>query len=91
MRNNTTTKPLNQNKMKTAMQEVFSELEKLHPQLFNVYTQEGRDFLNHFHKFLEIEKQQIMKAVFDSMGTNIDPNMGRAEQYYNETYKNTKE
>ena len=34
-----------------------------------------------------IEKQQIMKAVFDSMGTNMDPNMGRAEQYYNETYK----
>ncbi|MCF8255025.1 MAG: hypothetical protein K9J84_10660 [Bacteroidia bacterium] len=38
-------------------------------------------------KAKEIEKQQIMKAVFDSMGTNIDPNMGRAEQYYNETYK----
>jgi hypothetical protein len=74
--------------MKTAVQEVFSELEKLHPQLFNVYTQEGRDFLNHFHKFLEIEKQQIIKAVYDSMGTNIDPNMGRAEQYYNEIYKN---
>jgi hypothetical protein len=34
----------------------------------------------------EIEKQQIMKAVFDSMGTNIDPNLGRAELYYNETY-----
>ena len=34
-----------------------------------------------------IEKQQIMKAVYDSMGTNIDPNMGRAEQYYNEIYK----
>jgi hypothetical protein len=34
----------------------------------------------------ELEKQQIMKAVFDSMGTNLDPNMGRAEQYYNETY-----
>jgi len=39
----------------------------------------------------EMEKQQIMKAVYDSMGTNLDPNMGRAEQYYNETYKNTKE
>jgi hypothetical protein len=38
-------------------------------------------------KAKEIEKQQIMKAVFDSMGTNLDPNMGRAEQYYNETYK----
>jgi len=73
---------------KTALQEVFSELEKLHPQLFNVYTQEGRDFLNHFHKFLELEKQQIVKAVYDSMGTNLDPNMGRAEQYYNETYNN---
>jgi hypothetical protein len=36
-----------------------------------------------------MEKQQIMKAVYDSMGTNFDPNMGRAEQYYNETFKNT--
>jgi hypothetical protein len=36
----------------------------------------------------EMEKQQIMKAVYDSMGTNLDPNMGRAEQYYNEIYKN---
>jgi hypothetical protein len=34
----------------------------------------------------EMEKKQIMKAVYDSMGTNFDPNMGRAEQYYNETY-----
>jgi hypothetical protein len=37
-------------------------------------------------KAKEMEKQQIMKAVFDSMGTNIDPNLGRAELYYNETY-----
>jgi hypothetical protein len=37
-------------------------------------------------KAKEIEKQQIMKAVYESMGTNLDPNMGRAEQYYNETY-----
>lgn len=35
----------------------------------------------------EMEKEQIMKAVYDSMGTNFDPNMGRAEQYYLETYK----
>jgi hypothetical protein len=34
----------------------------------------------------ELFKQQIMKAVYDSMGTNFDPNMGRAELYYNETY-----
>jgi hypothetical protein len=43
---------------KTAVQEVFSELEKLHPQLFNVYTTEGKEFLNHFYKFLAIEKEQ---------------------------------
>ena len=34
----------------------------------------------------QMEKEQIMQAVYDSMGTNFDPNMGRAEQYYNETY-----
>jgi len=35
----------------------------------------------------EMEKQQIMNAVYDSMGTNFDPNMGRAELYYNTTFK----
>jgi hypothetical protein len=44
---------------KTAVQEVFSELEKLHPQLFNVYTTEGKEFINHFHKYLAIEKEQM--------------------------------
>lgn len=38
----------------------------------------------------QMEKEQIMKAVYDSMGTNFDPNMGRAELYYNETYGKTK-
>ena len=33
-----------------------------------------------------MEKQQIMQAVYDGMGTNFDPNMGRAEQYYIETF-----
>jgi hypothetical protein len=33
-----------------------------------------------------LEKQQIMEAVYDSMGTNFDPNIGRAELYYNEKY-----
>lgn len=36
----------------------------------------------------QIEKEQIMKAVYDSMGTNFDPNWGRAELYYNETFGN---
>ena len=37
-------------------------------------------------QLLEMEKEQIIKAVYDSMGTNFDPNMGRAEQYYKEKY-----
>jgi hypothetical protein len=36
-----------------------------------------------------MEKQQIMKAVYDGMGRNFDPNMGRAELYYNETFNTT--
>jgi hypothetical protein len=27
-----------------------------------------------------------MEAVYEGMGTNFDPNMGRAEQYYNKKY-----
>ena len=50
--------------MKTAIQEVFSDLEKLHPNLFNIYTTEGKEFVNHFHKYLKIEKQQIVDAWF---------------------------
>ncbi len=74
--NNTTTKPLNQNKMKTAVEWLVERL-----------AENGIIHSSDISKAKEIEKQQIMKAVFDSMGTNLDPNMGRAEQYYNETYK----
>jgi hypothetical protein len=33
-----------------------------------------------------MEKEQIEDAAYEFMGTNFDPNKGRAEQYYNETY-----
>jgi hypothetical protein len=39
-------------------------------------------------KAKQMEKEQIMEAVYDSMGTNFDPNMGRAELYYKEKYGN---
>ena len=39
-----------------------------------------------FNQAKEMEKEQIMKAVYDGMKSNFDPNMGRAELYYNETY-----
>ena len=74
--------------MKTAVQEVFSDLEKLHPQLFNVYTTEGKEFINHFHKYLAVEKEQIKNAY--SFGIQDEYVIG-SEQYYNETFKNTEQ
>jgi len=47
------------------------------------------DLIELLDKAKQMEKQQIMKAVYDSMGTNFDPNMGRAEQYFNEMYIST--
>jgi hypothetical protein len=40
----------------------------------------------HIEKAKQMEKEQIVKAVYDSMGNNFDPNMGRAEMYYKENY-----
>ena len=68
--------------MRTAVQQVFSDLEEMHPQLFNVYTTEGKEFINHFHKYLAIEREQIIKAYeYTAIGTS---NYG--EQYYKETF-----
>ena len=62
--------------MKTAVQWLINEINEKHFFLFSKLGEQA----------LKIEKEQIMKAVYDSMGTNFDPNMGRAELYYNENY-----
>lgn len=49
----------------TAVQQVFSDLEKLQPHLFNMHSVEGREFVNHFHKYLAVEKQQMMQCYED--------------------------
>jgi hypothetical protein len=69
--------------MKTAVQAVFSELEELHPNLFNVNTTEGKEFINHFHKFLSMEKEQIENAF--SYG-QFDLGM-EADEYYKHIFK----
>ena len=74
--------------MKTALQEAFSDLEKLHPQLFNVYTTEGKEFINHFHKYLEMEKEQMRNASCPYIGGWEDDEF---EYWYNETFKNWKQ
>ena len=68
----------------TAVQQVFSELLALHPQLFNINSVEGREFVHHFHNFLAVEKQQIIDAWLNSL-TKSDYNS--ADEYYNQTYK----
>ena len=41
-----------------------------------------------FEQAKEMEKQQIIDAFYDGMNCqNFDPNKGRAEIYYNETFK----
>jgi len=72
----------------TAIQQVFSELQELQPGLFNIYSEDGRNFINHFHKFLALEKQQLLDAydaggyaMFDDNEDLLDP-----EVYYNFTF-----
>ena len=45
--------------MKTAVQQVFSELEELHPNLLNINTTEGKEFVHHFHKYIAMEREQM--------------------------------
>jgi hypothetical protein len=65
--------------MKTAVQQVFSELEELHPNLFNINTTEGKEFVHQFHKYIALEKEQIVKA-YESLEHR------HGENYYNETF-----
>ena len=71
----------------TAVQQVFSDLEKLQPHLFNMHSVEGREFVNHFHKYLDVEKQQMRDASCPYIGGWEDDDF---EYWYNQTYKNTK-
>jgi hypothetical protein len=74
--------------MKTALQEVFSDLEELYPELFNMHSIMGKEFINHFHKYLKIEKQQIVDAWFGGYLNGEIKNELASEDYYNKTYKN---
>ena len=67
----------------TALQQAFNELEKMQPGLFNIYSEDGRNFINYFHKFLAVEKQQIIDAYYSKSNSTSVLN---GEQYYNETF-----
>ena len=69
--------------MKTAMQELFSQLEIEHPALFNTNTLEGRKFVNDYYKFFELEKQQVI----DAYDVVWDSDVKDGKDYYNQTFK----
>jgi hypothetical protein len=69
--------------MKTAVQELFSKLETEHPSLFNTHSVDGRNFINNYYQFLELEKQQIIDA-FD-VACEDENRIGK--EYYLETFK----
>jgi ABC-type Zn uptake system ZnuABC Zn-binding protein ZnuA len=67
---------------KTTVQQLMTELKELHPELFDVYTEKGRQFVNNFHKYLDIEKEQIVQAF--NYGGSIDLVIG--SDYYKLIY-----
>jgi len=73
--------------MKTAVQQVFSELEELHPNLFNINTTEGKEFVHHFHKYIAIEKEQIIKAHTNGWNKGIQNELITSQEYYKQSYK----
>jgi hypothetical protein len=77
--------------MKTALQEVFSDLEKLHPNLFNVYTTEGKQFINHFHKYLKMEKKQLCYFYIKGAKAELNNPYVTNIEFYNKTFKNAEQ
>jgi hypothetical protein len=68
---------------KTAVQQLMTELRELHPEFFEVHTDKGRQFLNNFHKYIEIEKQQIAETYNEGALDGLQ----LGEQYYNHVFK----
>jgi hypothetical protein len=76
----------------TALQEAMRIVEKYAPNLFNVFSQDSRDFLNEVKPYLEQEKQQIIDAYIDVADDDTNRRLLTiaGEQYYNEKYGGNK-
>ena len=76
--------------MKTAIQELFSKLEIEHPNLFNTNTIDGREFINEYYKFFQLEKQQIETAYnigWRDLENKKKPKGYFGNNYYKENYE----
>jgi len=76
--------------MKTPMQQMLELLEEL---LDSKPTRADRSrfetAIAKAKELMKLEEEVIVKAVYDGMGKNFDPNMGRAEIYYKSTFNTT--
>jgi hypothetical protein len=70
----------------TALQQVMRDIEQHYPNLFDLNTAQGREFVSNFYKYLEIEKEQIIDAYIS--GYSAPENLGESKKYYNETFSN---
>ena len=79
MQNNTTTKPLNQNRMKTAVEWLVKEINKL----TGLTIQMDEPIIEQANKMFE---EQIMDA-YNQGSNDYGSQCYQPEQYYNETFK----
>lgn len=70
----------------TALQQLFRYLEELHPDLFNIYSLQGRNFINDSHDFLLIEKEQMISFAEDASIKN-DFSFNSLTNLYNDKFK----
>jgi hypothetical protein len=79
--------------MKTPIQQLMTELNELHPNLLNVHTHGGREFVNTVHKYLAVEREHLINAVDQTIaGIKLDEDKSGfiaqdGEGYFKETYE----
>ena len=75
---------------KTAMQQLLKEVIEAREMSVDVNFRSALDFVRDTIEwdYIKEEKEQMIDAFVEGMRCqNFDPNRGRAEQYFNETYK----
>jgi hypothetical protein len=81
---------------KTAIQQMMNELNEVSPNLLNVQTKGGREFVQTCHKYLSIEKQNIIDAVNNTIkNIKLDEDKTgfisqNGEGYFTKTYGGNK-
>lgn len=73
----------------TALNQVMRDIEQHYPNLFDLNTAQGREFVGRFYKYLEMEKEQIIDAIRTARQDDFWEKYKSYEDYYNETFSNT--